>query len=222
MNNRNKNNSILFLTTLSVYLGLVLVGGTPLVLAQTNQDNERIQVLVGQNLYADSIFNLVKELDKLAKSKKYKWNDEIDVDIEISFFEADNSPQFLGSERKTNKNASGLLDTTTEKIGRDLSKLENIYFNKPDELGSFEVSFLVKDSDLTIKLKHSYGWTKDAQNISTIFRKYFEQEAIVRKNEPLGKIYENTKVTFENYQVFIVTRLPRGSLDALLARKDAQ
>ncbi len=35
MSQRNKNNSIIFLTTLSVYLGLVLVGGaTPSVLAQ--------------------------------------------------------------------------------------------------------------------------------------------------------------------------------------------
>ena len=32
MTTRNKNNSIIFLTTLSVYLGLVLVGGTPSVL----------------------------------------------------------------------------------------------------------------------------------------------------------------------------------------------
>ncbi len=34
MNNRKANNSILVLATLGVYLGLVLVGATPQVLAQ--------------------------------------------------------------------------------------------------------------------------------------------------------------------------------------------
>jgi hypothetical protein len=42
------------------------------------------------------------------------------------------------------------------------------------------------------------------------------------QNKPEKVILENTKITFENNQVFIVTRLPRGSIDSLLAQKDAQ
>jgi hypothetical protein len=53
LNNRKSHNSILFLTTLGVYLGLVLVGATPQVLAQaamTKQFNVKDEVEVKDDL----------------------------------------------------------------------------------------------------------------------------------------------------------------------------
>lgn len=221
MSNRKNYNSIVFLTTLSVYLGLVLVGSPSSVLAQTSLNTENSQIFVGQSLYGNAIDELVRQLETLRKEGKLKADEKIALDYEFSFSD-DGSPQFLGFGERKNEHLANALDLTAEKISRDLSKLENVYFKKSERLGSFDFTFAIEPKDFLLKVKHSYDWTKDAEAISGIFGKYFEQESVVRKNEPLGKIYENTKVTFENNQVFIVTRLPRGSIDSLLAQKDAQ
>ncbi len=63
MNKRNKNNSIVFLTTLSVYLGLVLVGAPAHVLAQT--------ALTGRIEVKDKI-EKKDDLDKNLTAKKLK------------------------------------------------------------------------------------------------------------------------------------------------------
>lgn len=59
-----------------------------------------------------------------------------------------------------------------------------------------------------------------AENLNQAFSFYRddeEEESIVIK-----EVSRNTSISFENNQVFIVTRLPRGSIDALLAAKNAQ
>src|SRR6185436_16216295 len=43
-----------------------------------------------------------------------------------------------------------------------------------------------------------------------------------RDNYSVKQIYINTQAISTNNQVFIVTRLPRASIDELLAKKDAQ
>ncbi len=223
MTTRKNYNSIVFLTTLSVYLGLVLVGAPAHVYAQTSEQNGKTQTFVGQNLYGNAIYELVGELEKLTKKGKYKWTEKIDLDYEFGFFERDNSPSFMTSGSRGNKSVAKLLDLTAEKISRDLSKLENVYFNKTDRLGGFDISFIVENKDLTVNVKTShYDWNRDAEKIAGIFNSYLKQEEVVEKNEPIGKIYENTKATFANTQVIVVTRLPRGSLDALLTQTSAK
>jgi hypothetical protein len=44
----------------------------------------------------------------------------------------------------------------------------------------------------------------------------FSSRKPANKKKSSLPVYENTSVTFENNQVFIVTRLPRGSIDSLL------
>jgi hypothetical protein len=222
MTTRKNYNSIVFLTTLSVYLGLVLVGAPAHVYSQTSGQDEKTQIFVGQNLYGNAIFELVAELEKLSKKGKYKWTEKVDLSYDFAFTDADKSPTFMISGSRGNKFVANLLDFTAEKISRDLSKLENVYFNKPDRLGSFEIPFVFEKKDLAVKVKTShYNWEKDAQKVADIFNSYLRQQTVVKQNEPIGKIYENTKATFTSTQVLIETRLPRGSLDALIA-KDAQ
>lgn len=214
---------MVFLTTLSVYLGLVLVGGaTSPVLAQTTQEKGKLQVFVGQSLYGNAIDELVKEIEKFRKAGKIKANEKFALDYDFGFFKLDSSPQFLSSGSRSNEDVAEILDQTAEKISRDLSKLENIFFKSDDRLGSFDISFAIEQKDLNLKVKTSYPWNKDAQSIGRIFSKYFEQESIVRKNEPVGIVYDNTKIVTENNQILIVTHLPRASIDALLAEKNAK
>src|SRR5215213_8774342 len=104
MSNRKNYNSIVFLTTLSVYLGLVLVGGaTPSVLAQaatTRDFNIKNEIVVeddldkkpDEDLFADSIVGLVQELDKLSREKSFDWNTKDTFQIQgLGICESNNS-----------------------------------------------------------------------------------------------------------------------------------
>ena len=73
MSNKNKHNSIVFLTTLSVYLGLVLVGATPQVLAQKVKNSDepnKISILVpGEGYVFTFDLNPAIKLSDLAKAE---------------------------------------------------------------------------------------------------------------------------------------------------------
>src|SRR5215203_2872032 len=92
MSERKNYNSIVFLTTLSVYLGLVLVGGaTPSVLAQaatTRDFNIKNEIVVEDDLdkkpdddviklseatggYFDDLESLIEDLNKLHQIEKF-------------------------------------------------------------------------------------------------------------------------------------------------------
>jgi hypothetical protein len=73
--------------------------------------------------------------------------------------------------------------------------------------------------EIAVKKESSQKAHKLLDNLNRAYKLYEvdEEEVTVRK------IYENTTFSSENNQVFIVTRLPRGSIDTLLAgAKNAQ
>ena len=72
-------------------------------------------------------------------------------------------------------------------------------------------------SEFTIKKSSEQRATK----LANLLIQEFSSLTRSSRNELDKQIYLNTTVYSVNNQVFIVTRLPRGSLDALLA-KDAQ
>jgi hypothetical protein len=70
---------------------------------------------------------------------------------------------------------------------------------------------------LTLKISFTKSNAEQfADFLNREFSFYFSVENTLTK-----ELYENAKVTSENNQVFIVTRLPRGSLDELL-KQDAK
>ena len=110
MSNPKNYNSIVFLTTLSVYLGLVLIGGTPPVLAHaamTQQFDIQSEIEVKDNLdkkpdendfLVQSILGIINDLDILSKSKDFNWEAKSNIIVEdLSFCESDNSPAYSGS-----------------------------------------------------------------------------------------------------------------------------
>jgi hypothetical protein len=212
---------MVFLTTLSVYLGLALVGATPPVLAQTSENEKNFQISFNQDVYGSAIYTLVNELEKLAEQRKYSWSEKIDLTYQFSPFEVDTPSAFTVSAlsgKTQSKIVSYLFNNTAEKISRNLSELENSFSNKDDKyLSPFAISFSLDDLGLTIKTNRSV-----TDGFSNYLLNRFEQEAATRKNHLVGKIYESTKISSENNQVFIVTRLPRASIDVLLAEKVAK
>ena len=132
MNKKNNYNSLIFLTTLSVYLGLVLVG-TPPILAQAAL-TQKIEVKneaeikddldkkPDEDLFAESIVSLVQELDKLSQKQSFDWNIKYTFQIEsLAISESDNSPSFMGfgSDRFQ---IDRFLENTTIEIARKLYK----------------------------------------------------------------------------------------------------
>ncbi len=209
---REKNNSIIFLTTLSVYLGLVLVGGTPSILAQTTGKIGKTQIVVRSEIYGDALLKFASQLEKLSEEGKFNWTEPIDLSYQFSYFERGKRVAFTSAGKKQpNKNLLQIIDKAAENISRNLSEFEDAFARRNDVfLSPFAISVSINQSDVTFKASRS-----DKENVD-VFRNHFEKQAIAIENKPVAKIYENTRVSSENNQVFIVTRLPRGSLDELL------
>lgn len=235
MTSRKNYNSVIFLTTLSVYFGLVLVGAPAPVFAQnvlTRQQYEREfakqnkdeleKPLNDGNLFVPQIIQLVHELNSLSKNKHFDWNAKNHYEIEgIAFCESDNYPSYLGSGSFGNE-PFGASDDFAVRLAREISKRR-----VADGFGDFysqSVSFDFSTENSTFSLKATTE-NKNSQDNQVFYSEvaaYFERFASFPKSSKEKVIYENTKITSDNNQVIVVTRLPRGSLDALLAKDSAK
>ena len=84
------------------------------------------------------------------------------------------------------------------------------------------VDFLTDGLSISIKTTVENKNSQDTQIFLNEIKSYFKKFASSPAWSREKIIYENTKVTSENNQVFIVTRLPRGSLDELLKNAKAE
>lgn len=236
---RGKNyNSIVFLTTLSVYLGLVLVGGaTPQVLAQaalTRDFDIKIEAEVkddldkkpDEDLFASTVSSLINELDEFSRKGLFDWKSKTEYQIEdLRICESDESPAFMGSG-SISRQVDKALDNAGVKIARRL-------FGKKSDLGlgdlyshTIDYKFVLDNGALsieaTVKNINSGDNGKDIQPLVNELNGYLNRILSTSQQSRTKEkiIAENTKVTSENNQIFVVTRLPRGSIDSLLA-KDA-
>ncbi len=239
MSNSKNYNSIVFLTTLSVYLGLVLIGGTPPVLAHaalTQQFDIQNELEVKDDLdkkpdendlLAQSILGIINDLDRFSKLKEFNWEAESTISVEeLNFCESDNSPAYGGSySPNISQKISGIIENRDVQIGRNLNKLKsdfglgNFYQGYPEGI-SFNLS--TENKALSLEIKVNIKSDDISQKFFNLVDSSISRKKSSTQNLKLAVIYQNTTVTFKDNQVFIVTRLPRGSLDALLANKDAR
>ena len=173
------HNRTLFVAALSVYFGLIIVGAPPQVLAQNQSlgNKTAVQSLVGQNLYADVLKNLVVDLDRLAKEGKYSWNEEINSEYEgFSICESDNSPSFGDSYvKKNNRKVQLLLNSTAESIVRNLSKIESAFLDEPQRRGTFDIFVTFDKSNLVVNVKPTnFNWEETELDFAGAFSSYFE------------------------------------------------
>ena len=244
MSKKNNYNSIVFLTTLSVYLGLVLVGGNAQVLAQTanqivvkNETLERKNSLCenfsteAQNLFDKGFFvipvrDFLRDLENLSKLGKFS----ADAPFTELFFcefevqdDAGKPRSFFGKGAIKPAN-DWFLVAVKDSIIKISATLPNEEFrinnstNKYPNALSQKVKFELSQTEFTAQVSFEAVSAEKANFLAGIYNESF---AIGECNS-VNNLYENTKATSENNQIFIVTRLPRGSLDTLLTTKDAQ
>ena len=230
MSNSKNYNSIVFLTTLSVYLGLVLIGGTPPVLAHaamTQQFDIQNEIEIKDDLdkkpddedFPTLFAQFLNDIKESSKSGK------IDLPLQTNFrFEAN----FFYGEILDSGAGFG-IDPSADKY---LAEIVSNSFNQKFEPKAHKLAdyprFLAKNiklnlqaTDADLSLKITFGKYK-AEQFAEFLNKEFAVSATSVKKALLKQVYENTKATSENNQVFIVIRLPRGSLDAFFTEKNAQ
>ncbi|MDQ3748417.1 MAG: hypothetical protein M3367_05275 [Acidobacteriota bacterium] len=232
MSQRDKNNSIIFLTTLSVYLGLVLVGGaTSSVLAQAaltrnfdvqeeievrddldnKPDDEEARNLPNGDLPA--VFaQLLNEIKEEVKNGKISLPLQADFIIDVQYRA---SKMCSGTSIGSNISDQNLSDFVGNAVNRKFeSKIYEItdYGSGKSEKGG-RVRLEANSTDLTLEISFTKS---NAEQFADFLNQEFSLSTVSVENTLTKQIYENTTATSENNQVFIVTRLPRGSLDELL------
>lgn len=247
MTNRKNNNSILFLTTLGVYFGLVLVGAAPQVLAHA---------AMTRNFEIADEIEVKDDLDKQPDDERSSLSDSIQVyfqDVEY----------FLASLRTLNQSGKFDLKLDTFEVAQS-TLLPCVAGNK---VGSYTANrFVLANEWLRPSLESFSKRVTDGYSLADCLpnerfqgqeatdsrfnfklnRSEFSVEVAVTKQSPqsasqfvdsIGQAYrvfnskqqetirkaisENTSFKSRKSQIFVVTRLPRAALDSLIA-KDAK
>lgn len=245
MTTRKNQNSILVLATLGVYLGLVLVGATPQVLAQaamTRQFNVKDEIEVKD------------DLDK----KPDPTVEEFDDAIETYFKDL---KHFVGNLRKLHSidefntsfhtfNTHHVAFSPCPATGIAMSRDEKSYIDRwlvpvieeanfaadnsnflsdclPVDDGkegsrarSAGISLSLDKTELKYQLSFNLRSVERAKFIHEDLVKAFQRFYIETEGDEaslIAVLYENTKLTQANNQVIVITRLPRAGLDSLLA-----
>lgn len=248
MSDRKNYNSIVFLTTLSVYLGLVLVGATP-VLAQaalTRNFDIKNEIVVEDDLdkkpddgeieefqkldIALALTTFVDDLQKLAKIQKYNPKSDNPFFLESEFFLPKDTPNnlFYFPDSIIGVDSSWLKTAINEAFGEiNDEKFREIIDFLPDEKSGkiakrYTLELRVEESGVELNISFKKSSASRASLLSENLNKAFAFNIRESKEKTVKVIYENTKATSENNQIFIVTRLPRGSIDSLPADEDAR
>jgi hypothetical protein len=244
LSKRKANNSILFLTTLGVYLGLVLAGGAaPQVYAHAamtrtfdivdeiefkddldkKPDDERSDINMSVQVYLEDVEQFLLALHHLARKGQF--------DIESDNFEVvQNSSLPCVASNKQGSFTPVKFDSRNQAVDpflRRLTSQANYGYSLADCVSDSHFSgtetsgskFILKldGSDLSLQVSVKKSSPQSAVGLIPTLRETFarfrKQAAPVRQ-----AIIDHTNVRTDNDQVFVITRLPRGSLDPLFAK----
>ena len=221
MVNCKNHNSIAFLTTLGVYLGLVLVGSAPQILAQQTATIKYHRTLPSDDLYANSVIKLVNELNRLSTKRKFDWDKAAKFSIEdVSFDRPDDLPSFIGFGSLGSE-----VQFVIENAGLDIARrifsrkadlgVGDFYSNWPETV---DFIFLSGKDGLRLETSVNTDSEKAAQILGNSFAAYLTDISSRPHFRAQKLVAENTKSKVEDSHVLLVTHLPRAGLDSLLAK----
>ncbi|MBA2619819.1 MAG: hypothetical protein H0U87_01315 [Acidobacteria bacterium] len=236
MSKKTNYNSIVFLTTLSVYLGLVLVGAPAPVLAQAaltgrfevknkiekkddldkKPDDEKIESSSKADFPA-LFAQLLNEIKEAAETGK------ISLPLQTCFYadwSFEQQSEFYSELGFTSDVSSRNLSVFFQRSFYQTFRRKALGLADSDGKSKY-VKIRIDANSADLSLKVSFG-KLNAAEFAEFLNQEFSSSAVSVKNELTKQIYENTTASSENNQVFVVTRLPRGSLDALLTQTSAK
>ncbi len=232
---------------MSVYLGLVLVGGSAPVLAQAaltrdfdikneivfeddldkKPDDEKLDFAASLESYFNDAESFINDLQKLHGIEKFNLDyDKFEV-VETSFVPCNVDGDPVRRSDRENYTSNSQLKSVIIDLGY---QFENWNFlsdcSKNDKFEDSSTSSKFKlfydNAELNIEISAPKLTKQRAEFLAEGFNRAYKNYKIDEEKPVVKTIYENTSFKSENNQVFIVTRLPRASIDALLAEKDAQ
>ena len=242
MNTRKNNNSVHFLATLGVYLGLVLAGATPQMLASAamtrsfdvkdeiefkdnldkKPDNERTPVSDAVQGYLQDVEYFLVNLQRLRSKGNFDLSKDV-FDVAQSTMMPCVDGNLAGRYtpvRFVNENPlsrSALLQFSRSMVfGYSLGDcISNNEFNGVEAVDSrYNFKLDAKAFSVNISIKK-----QSPQNASDLLGQLNRTLKIYdtgKNNKLRQSVIDSTSFKIENDQVFIVTRLPRAGLDSLL------
>jgi hypothetical protein len=244
LSSRKAQNSILFLTTLGVYLGLLMVGGSvPQVFAHsaTNRhfeitdeieikddldnkpDDERSPVKVSIENYLDDVELFISSLHDLQKRGLFDPTREtfaVGQSTELPCIPANKIGSYTVTEFATSdENARDTLEWFSKRLTDGYSLGDCLPNSRFEATQTHDSKFRVKlDRSLfSIEVAIKKASPREAVLLAADLQNTFRNLKIASANAARLRIYENTTFRSENDQIFIITRLPRAGLESLLA-----
>lgn len=246
MSSRKNQNNLVFLTTLGVYLGLVLVGATPVlghaattrVFEITDEieikddldrkpDDERspLAISIG-NYYADLEYFLVS-LEKLQRSGKFDFADdtfEIAQSTALPCVAENKVGSYTAESLFTSNTAvRPILEFTSKRVADGYAFADCIPSDKFAGQEATHSKFVLKLTADGLSLEVS-GVKKSAAEADAYHKQLAAAWNQFRSaaKEPAAKlISDGTVLSVTGSKILVVTRFPRAALTALLA-KDAK
>lgn len=244
MTNRRTNNSILFLTTLGVYLGLVLVGGAaPQVFAHgaltrnfdlkdevevtddldKNPDNEAAMLSLSIKSYLEDVEYFLTTLQTLGRSGKFDLSRdafEVTQTTLLPCVPANNVGNYTAN---TFELKNELLRPSLERFSKLLTDGYSLADCMPSsrfggqEATNSKFTFKLDDAAFSVQVAVQKASPEIARRVSGGLVSVFARFTPKPGELARQKIFENTSFKSSNDQVFVVTRLARADLDPLLA-----
>lgn len=248
MEKRKSQNSILFLTTLGVYLGLVLAGATPQVIAHQRAamsrnfdirdeieykddldkkpDGDHSPITDSVGVYLEDVESLIYALGALNKKGQFDTSSNPFEVAQTVFLpcEAFNKAGSYTPQKFENVNAA--LKPYLERFSKQLTYGYSLgdcvktpmFADKEAVASNFVFKFDKKafSVEITIQKSSAESASQLLAALPPTFKTFREKAtAVVRQ-----KLIDETSFSINNDQVLVVTRLPRASIDSLIA-KDA-
>ena len=239
---RKIHNQTLFVAALSVYLGLLIVGAPPQVLAQAalttkleEAKTERLQTkepdeddfCVGLHesaqaqLKRDSLkLETVSEFISLIQALSLEANNKLpfrDFTLDYGYSRGRQSTGIVPIQPYSTdgKNILEVVKPFRLIVQEKGSNFSDFFPLRCCDRTNFYLTAQFNETEVNAKIKFPIGYQELSQSFARSYQSGIDFLRCQKRNLPEAVIYQNTEATSENDQVFIVTRLPRAGLDAL-------
>ncbi len=240
---RKIHNQTLFVAALSVYLGLLIVGAPPQVLAQAalttkleEAKTERLQTkepdeddfCVGLNetaqaqLKRDSLkLETISEFINLVQALSLEANNKLPFNnftLDYHYYRDRQSTAIAPTQAYSTegKNLLEVVKPFRLVIEEKGAKFSEFFPLRCCDRTDFHITAQFNETEVNAKVKFPIGYHELSQSFARSYQSGIEFLRCQKRNLPEAVIYQNAEATSENDQVFIVTRLPRAGLDSLL------